>query len=226
MAKAQPGTDQSLHACPDTTRPEPEVLIDWQLPRPPYSLHDRLIGPGATRGELVLQWTAAIAAATVFPLLAVFNEWSWSPFQLIVAGLLALDVAGGVVTNATSTAKRWYHRPQRTVRDHLLFVLLHAHPFLVVWLFGTGEWRFATVGYGYMIIAAIILIVLTPLHLRRPVAFLAVGSGIILSIYGPVPPPHFEWLLPLLYLKVLAGHLLREEPYRPCVRAEPMAGEG
>ena len=31
------------------------------------------------------------------------------------------------------------------------------------------------------------------------------------------PVSGFEWLIPVLYLKIVYGRLVREEPYRPCV---------
>ncbi|MFZ0613588.1 MAG: hypothetical protein WAM73_15220 [Desulfobacterales bacterium] len=50
--------------------------------------------------------------------------------------MLAFDIVGGVTTNATSSAKRWYHRSGQTALNHMGFIALHLlHIFLVAWLF-------------------------------------------------------------------------------------------
>lgn len=200
------------------------AAVDWRLPAGPHGLLARTLGPGATRGELGLQFGSALAAAFALPAAAIWAEWGWSEAQLIVSALLAFDLVGGVVTNATNAGKRWHHRPGRTGWTHMRFVLIHLHPFLVVWLFGSDEWLFATVCYAFVLAAAGVILI-TPLHLRRPVAMLAFLLALLLAIYGPGAPENTEWFFPIFAMKLLVAYAVREEPYRPSPEALPVSQE-
>lgn len=97
---------------------------------------DRFIGPGATPAELILQLAPSLCAAISAPLYASTLPVAWSPWQLGLIAILGFDLVGGVLTNATSAAKRWYHRPGQGWRQHLTFVSVHLfHIGLVAILF-------------------------------------------------------------------------------------------
>ena len=40
-------------------------------------------------------------------------------------------------------------------------------------------------------------------------------TAILANLYLIRPVPGFEWLIPALFLKIVYGHIVREEPYRP-----------
>ncbi|NJL92431.1 MAG: hypothetical protein HC915_01280 [Anaerolineae bacterium] len=190
------------------------VPIRWAYPSPQNAL-DRFIGPGATRAEVLLQFLPTLAITLVFLGAAILDGWGWSPLQLGVAGLLTLDLVGGVITNATSSAKRWYHRAGEGKRQHCLFVSIHiAQLTLLMAVFDPGNWTFVLGAYGYLLLAAW-LIVRAPLYLQRPLAGLLLVISFFLSLAVLPVPPHFAWFLPVFYTKLLSSHLLREEPYRP-----------
>jgi len=198
----------------DTPLEPKHANITWDAP-PPQNALDRFVGPGATRAELWLQFVPPVFAMLGLIAVAVVGDWRWTPVQHIVAGVLMLDMVGGVITNATSSGKRWYHRAGQGFRQHLLFVLTHIiQPALVVLVFDPGNWTFVVGSYVYLV-AASVLILLTPLYLRRPLAGLLLVGGLLLSLYILPVPQHFEWFLPVFYIKLLSSHLLREEPYRP-----------
>lgn len=67
---------------------------------------DLFIGPGATQAELWIQLLPAIIAAIAAPLYALTLSHSWTMLQLGLMAFLGLDCVGGVLTNATDTAKR------------------------------------------------------------------------------------------------------------------------
>ena len=194
------------------------MTINWNFPAPRPGLPgamDRFIGPGATRAELALQFglptLAAIAAS--FHASYVVSGWSW--LQYAVCFVLAFDTAGGVITNATSTAKRWYHRSGQGFTQHFGMVSLHLfHLFIVAWLYLSLDlsW-FAITGACLLVSAAIVLTV--PQYLQRPVAVTSYACALLLSIYILRQPAGLEWFLPLFYLKLLVSHLPKEEPYRP-----------
>lgn len=197
-------------------RPQTVGLAEPTLrPRPGAAgLWNRLVGPGATRAEsaFVVLWAVLCAVGVVA--YALLANVSWSAPQLAVVALLALDVGGGVAANALNSAKRWFHRHGQGFREHFGFVLVHLHPFPLALLFPGFGWGTATVVYVYLLIAAIVVL-LVPLYLKRPVAFVLYCGGLVVSAYAVSPPPGLEWFAPFFFLKLLVAHLLPEEAYRP-----------
>ena len=195
------------------------VIINWNY-SPPTNALDRFIGPDTTRAEVALQFIPTLMLTLGLIAIAIVNAWDWTPVQFIVAGILTLDMVGGVITNATSSAKRWYHRAGQGFRQHMLFVLIHiAQLILVMVFFDPGNWAFVLGSYGYLVLASLVIL-LTPLYLQRPLAGLLLVTGFFLSLYVLPVPQHFEWFLPVFYTKLLSSHLLREEPYRPAAEVQ------
>ena len=176
---------------------------------------DRLIGPGATPTEVWLQLLPAIAAAVAATVHAVSLPTAWTGWQLGLIAFLGFDLAGGVITNATSSAKRWYYRPGQGWKQHLAFVAVHLiHVGLVALLLRNGDWLFFGVVSSYLMTAASI-IVSVPLYLQRPVALGLYSLALIGDRYIAVPTAGLEWFLSVFFLKLLVSHLLQETPYRP-----------
>lgn len=194
----------------------PQINWNYPPPRPGWRKEiDTFIGPGVTRAELTLELGVSLVAGLGMLLYAFLQPLGWNGWQIALAVLLAFDLAGGVVTNATSTAKRWYHRPGQRLRDHVIFIAVHGvHLALVAWAFRAGDWAWAVGWYAFLMFASL-LILLIPLYLRRPVAFSMFGLGLLLALYLDTPVPGLEWFIPVFLLKLLLSHLLREEPYRP-----------
>jgi hypothetical protein len=176
---------------------------------------DRLIGPGATPAELVLQLVPPVGAAIAAPFYASTLSIDWSFWQLGLIAILGFDLVGGVLTNATAAAKRWYHRPAQGWRQHMGFVCVHfIHIGLVALLLRGGDGLFFAGVSSYLLLAAG-LILASPLYLQRPVALGLYGLALLGDRYLFVPTPGLEWFLPLLFLKLLVSHLLKETTYRP-----------
>ncbi len=196
------------------------VFVNWAYPAPKDAF-DRFIGPGATRAEIALQLIPPCVIAAGLLAAALINDWGWSAVQMVIAGVLALDLVGGAITNATGAAKRWYHREGQGFRQHMVFILIHIlQPALVVIFFDAGNWLFLLGSFGYLVVASL-LILLTPLYLQRPLAALLLIVGFLIALYILPAPTGFEWFLPTYYVKLLISHLLREEPYRPAEEAQP-----
>jgi len=189
-------------AWPEVPAPRRGLAGEW----------DRFIGPGATRSELALILGSALVAATAVAAYALWQDLAWTSIQMAAAVLLALDLVGGVVANATTAAKRWYHRPGQGFRQHFTFVAVHIYPFLVAWLFRDGDWAFGFVIYGFLLLAAL-LILAAPLYLQRPVAMALALVGLALGLMVFPPTPGMAWFVPVLCLKLLVSHLLKEWPY-------------
>ncbi|GAB6091672.1 hypothetical protein [Spirochaeta dissipatitropha] len=192
--------------------------IRWKLPpkrRGVAGKLDSFIGPGATKAELRIQFGGAIIAAAGAGFYAAVMRPDWGPLYLIVVGLLALDLMGGVITNATSAAKRWYHRAELGLRAHLTFAAVHLlHIVLVAWLFMNGSFVFFFQASGLLVIS-ILLVQFSPLYMQRPIAFSCYSVALLFFIYGPSAVVGLEWFVPFFYLKVVMSHAVREEPYRP-----------
>ncbi|NOI22884.1 hypothetical protein [Vibrio mediterranei] len=194
------------------------MKIDWQVPDARSGFMgkiDRLIGPGATVAEKRLQLYIPFLAgfAVVFYSVLVPLNWSWE--QMLVAGLLTIDIVGGIITNATSSAKRWFHREGEGFKQHMTFIAIHfVQLTLFSWMFLDMNPVWVLMVGGYMMLACV-WILRTPLYLQRPVALCFYALSILLSLYVFETPRGLEWFLPLFYLKLLISHILREEPYRP-----------
>lgn len=195
--------------------------IQWTPPKPRSGIlgaWDRFVGPGATAREEAVQVIGTLALSAILGLLlyAQRDSLNWTVLQIIVIALFVFDIAGGIVTNATSAAKRWYHRPgNQGVRAHMPFIMVHGvHLFVIAALFREMDWAYFGVNYGYLLLAAL-LILATSLYLQRPVSLTLFCVGLLIGVYIFEPVAGLEWFLPFFYLKLLVSHLPKEAPFTP-----------
>lgn len=175
---------------------------------------DKFIGPGATKAEILLQFVPAVLFGLAVVFYAYENKLGWQWYQYLAGGLLGLDIMGGIITNATSAAKRWYHREGQGFTQHFTFILIHIFQIGIAgWLFYDWNLKFIAYAYGFLVAASLIILSI-PQYLQRPAAMLTTAIGILLAIYAIPMAPGMEWFVPLLYMKLLISHLLKEEPYR------------
>ncbi|MGF1681381.1 hypothetical protein [Photobacterium minamisatsumaniensis] len=176
-------------------------------------------GFGATKAESAI----ANYAALVAPVALYFLSWQdlgWTILQIVVAGLLALDMVGGVLTNSLGSMKRFLHTDQQVkvnwlgklVGSKFTFPLIHFQLFAVPLCFDVA-WSYAFFWYAAMIIA-VILVHYIPLYLQRPIGLLVVMISIMISPAIPAVVG-LEWLAPIFMIKLVLSHGVREEPYRP-----------
>lgn len=196
------------------------MKISWTPPKPRPGLAgtwDKFIGPGATDAELWLQLGGGLALTAVLtlPLISQRNALNWSTGQWLIFLLFAFDLSGGILTNATATAKRWYHRPGQRFIDHFGFVAVHGlHLLLVSWLFRDGDWVFVAVYYGYLLLGTAVIL-RSSLHLKRPIALLIYSGSLLLNSSYILPTTGLGWFIPFFFLKLLVAHLLPEAPFEP-----------
>lgn len=187
-------------------------VINWDLPESKSWL-DKLTGPGATGAEVFIQFFFPFAFAVTIVTISIVKEWNWNFLQMIMAGLLGMDMLGGIITNATSTGKRWFHREEQSFKKHMNFIFIHiVQLILVMLIFDMGNWQFVLISYTYLLVASFI-IGKVHLYLQRPIAMGLGAIGVCLSLYVIPVPIHFEWFLPFFYMKLLISHLLYEESY-------------
>lgn len=193
--------------------------VDWTVPPGP---RDWLFGTGATRAERGVVWATTALAVGVLVLTAP-DDWSWLTWVVVL--LVALDVTGGVAANALGSAKRLYHAPlappvtrlDRVLHDHVAFTALHVHPFVLAAVVPEATWVWAL--WWYLVpLAGVIVVRSVPAYLERPVAL---GFAAVALVAAPIAgtPEGLAWFGPVMVLKLVVAHAVREEPYRPAVRA-------
>lgn len=180
-------------------------------------LIDRFVGPGHTGPDLMVQGFGGLLCTG---LLGWFLATSpagpdWSAWQFALVAVIALDLVGGILTNSTTAAKSWYHRPSPTARrTRLVFVSSHlVHLALVGLLLLDQDWTWLAVS-GALLLAATLLIEFAP----RPVKLVvATGSFAVVLVLGLILAPLPEalaWFPALFYLKLLVCFLIPESSER------------
>lgn len=206
-----PVTDRPLGQGPD----RPDLAIDWRLPAPRPGWRgtvDRFFGPGQTRAEILVQSLGVPVLGALVALVVVSRGVHLQWWAATVLTLFTFDALGGVLTNATGAAKRWYHRPG-TRAERLRFVVLHlGHLALVAAFVLDRQWGWLALNAAILLGFAV-LIEYTPLPVRRPVAMGALVAAVLLNQGMSSLPDGLGWLVPLLYLKLLVSHLVPEAPF-------------
>lgn len=194
------------------------MKINWDLPALRSGFGgsiDKFIGPGATRAEKIIQFCPPLALAIGVVVFGLVHQVGWAFWQYAVIAILAIDMFGGVLTNATSAAKRWYFREGQGFRQHMTFVALHlAQPAVFSWAFLDFNVPWIAGVYSVLLVGSAIILK-SPLYLQRPIAAMLYVVTLFLSLYVFENAAYLEWFLPVLFFKILVSHVLREEPYQP-----------
>lgn len=181
----------------DSGRSEPRSGLDGVV--------DHLLGPNATFNERIL----VLAAAGGLTVATLLTADGWTPTQYVVGIFIAIDLGGGVVANATRSAKTWFHREDRSTLRQLAFVAGHVHPFAISVVFAPIDPLYGGLIYGLVLLAGGIVLWM-PHTLKRPLAFLAVTTLLVLDTVLFSVPDALGWFIPVFGLKLLVGHLIPE----------------
>lgn len=192
--------------------------VDWSVPEPRTGWRgavDRFFGPDQTRAEIWVQLAGGmLLGALVLALTAQHAEqlnlrwWGWA-----VVAVFAVDVIGGVLTNSTGTAKRWYHRPGARA-ERLWFVTFHLiHLCLIAYLVLDADMAWLLLNAVAMLVAAF-AVEFTAVELVRPVATGLTVATVLLNIWLVPMPAGLEWVPLLFYVKLLLAHMTPEAPFR------------
>lgn len=191
--------------------------IDWTY----TGNADPLCGTGATLAERLLAYgmatlfTAIIVVTDLYRDAPIAEGWG-----IALLAFFAFDIVGGAVANMLNSCKRFYHsnlKPgegmgARLAKNPTLFTAIHVHPVIAAYFFGGYVLNAAL---WYLLLQASVAVTLAlPLYLRRAGAtaitvlallgsqsFLPLGAGL-------------EWFIPCLFIKLVLGHAVQEEPYR------------
>jgi len=190
--------------------------IRWEYEGKP----DYINGTGAYTEEKVL----GFFAASLLPVLMVYQlatgHMQWNFIQIAIGLYFALDLGGGLVSNALNSCKRYYDspiKPEETgvagaLKKLPVFIAMHVHPLVVGLLFNDMNWAYAITWYAVFLIS-VLIVHNTPLYLKRAVGKLLTMIAIVASFYLFAPVAGFEWFIPVLFMKIVTGHLIPEEPY-------------
>ena len=181
-----------------------------------------MTGTGSVLSEQLVFWIAGLLGAALMIVLARGGWVLWNWWRTGLAAVIAFDLIGGAAAAALNSSKRFYFSaakqnergPLRLLKTGYYLPLISVHPILVYLIYRSPQ---AWMGFAiYLVVGAIAIGVRkAPLFLARPIAVTAVLTAIVTSFYFIDAPPGFEWMLPVLVIKLVLGHAVREEPYRP-----------
>ena len=183
---------------------------------------DLVAGTEATSVEKLLAWSGGLIGIGITCLFYYKNEFDWTTWQYIVVAIVAYDTIGGAIANSLNSCKRFYHSSVRDfepkyvglAKNHLLFASIHVHTLLISSLFSTASLFYGV--FWYLVLqVSVVAIRNTALYLQRPVSMLIIVAALLINSYVVICPVGFEWLVPILFLKIVYAHAVREEPYRP-----------
>lgn len=194
------------------------VALDWRIPPTPAGPAGalrRFMGPGRTRGENVVELGGHLAGVALL-VAYITNTGGWSgrsPLQIVVLAVMVFDLVGGVLTNATNPAKRWYHRPAAGGgRRRMLFVGSHVVYLVAVpTLLGAGGWGWL-LGNLALLLGSAALVEALPVELKRPTAMGLYLTAVLVNLTWLPLPESLVWLPILLYLKLVVCFLVPEAP--------------
>ncbi len=182
---------------------------------------DPLCGTGATSAERVLAYGMA---ALFTGIILVLNHCQGGPnaegWRIALLAFFAFDIAGGAVANMLNSCKRFYHtslKPgegfeARLAKNPTLFTAIHIHPMVAAYFF-YGSVLNAAIWY-ILLQASVAMILALPLYLRRAGATAVTVLALLASQSFLPLGAGLEWLIPCLFIKMVLGHAVQEEPYR------------
>ncbi|MET9689483.1 hypothetical protein ABZY81_13510 [Streptomyces sp. NPDC006514] len=195
-----------------------DLEIRWEIPPTstgPLGRLERFMGPGKSRSESAVEILGAGGCAV----LLAAGVWSsgihrdWNGLQWVVVVLIGLDLLGGILTNATNSAKRWYHRQDPGARRaRLLFVGAHVLHLAAMGLLVLGGDRGWTLGNTALLLCAAVVVEFAPVHLKRPAAMACYSAAVVVNLFWLPVPVALAWFAPLFFLKLLVCHLVPEAP--------------
>ena len=140
--------------------------------------------------------------------------WQWA-----ILAFFAYDIAGGAVANMLNSCKRLYHSPRKpgegpllgALKDARIFTGIHVHPIIIAATLG-GSLGAALTWYAALQFA-VWATLSTPLYLRRAAAAALTLTAILVhQVWLPLGPG-LDWVIPALFIKMVMGHAVQEEPY-------------
>ncbi len=168
---------------------------------------DKFVGPGASAEENGLGLISALFFGIGFIAFALITKAEWTTSQFIVAGFLAFDIIGGIVTTATLSATRWYFRSEQKGTDHFKFVVTHVFHIALFGALFTNETAFFIAIYSTLLIVGTLIVTDVPSSIKRSVSNLFVFVAILISFIDFGIDSLMLWFVPAIFLKLFSSYL-------------------
>lgn len=176
--------------------------FDKKVSIPSY-LHE-LHGKQASIFDLLVNYTTAIIATLIILYLA--RDLSLATYQFVILGVLALDLAGGVVSNFTEGTNNYYVEKPKM---RYVFIAFHVvQPLLLIWLFPNNLVGIAVVSIYTLISMTVINSIKEHLRQRVYGAFLMV-IGLSISFIIDEIQPIVHLMLILFVVKLILAFAIR-----------------
>jgi hypothetical protein len=166
---------------------------------------DEFVGPGATAAETGGALALGAAGGVAAPLWLRRRAPEAGRVRLGLAALVGSDIGGGVWTNATVAAKRWYAPAGAGPGARVAFAAAHLHPYLVAASDPRRPVRWALALHAAAV-AGTVATALVPRRLALPVAVAAALGGQAAAALAGDTPRGWEWFAPAYLAKLLVGH--------------------
>ena len=171
-------------------------LNEIDIPAALRELH----GTRAPRATLLLTYLAALLCGGLTAWQLLRPELPW--WKAALAGLVFMDIGGGVVANFSASTRRYYREHDKL---RLPFLAAHVlHPLALAALFPTGlpYFLFAML---FTLASALAVNALRDAELQRTLAALLVVAGSVLSFAFPQSLPVLYLFAPLFLTKLVLG---------------------
>jgi hypothetical protein len=173
-----------------------------------------IFGKDAKHSEKLLGLISSLVIPSFLLFLILEEKVHWSSIQILIALEMGLDLGGGMIINMMGSCRNFYHSPilkedpwiVRTLKRPLLFISLHIYPILVYVFFDSTNLIYGFIWYGILLISAL-LILKSPKLIQRPLSILIVLLVIMINSFVITPVYGFVWLIPVLFIKLIVGHL-------------------
>ncbi len=183
--------------------------------------NDPLCGTGATPTERLFAYGMATLFTVIILLVDQHRDVPVADgWRIALLAFFAFDIAGGAVANMLNSCKRFYHarlqpgegRIARLAKNPRLFTAIHVHPIIAAYFF---QGSLLSAAAWYVLLQASVAVVLAlPLYLRRAVATGLTVLALLGNQYLLPLGAGLEWFVPCLFIKMVLGHAVQEEPYR------------
>jgi hypothetical protein len=173
-----------------------------------------IFGKDAKHSEKHLGLISSLVIPSFLLFLILEEKVHWSSIQILVALEMGLDLGGGMIINMMDSCRNFYHSPilkeepwiVRTLKRPFLFTSLHIYPILVYVFFDPTKLVYGFMWYGILLIS-VLLILKSPEFIQRPLSILIVLIAIMINSFVIIPIYGFVWLIPVLFIKLIVGHL-------------------
>ncbi len=166
----------------------------------PKVLHE-LHGKQATIIDLILTYTAGLALCLALVLQGFAQNLSM--LNIVLLGVLGLDIGGGVVANFTKGVKDYY---QANARLRYTFILFHIiQPLVLAFIFPNNLLGILLVAV-YTLLSMLVLNFYREQEFQKPLSALFCVIGFMLILLVNFPNVLITTILSFFIIKLLLGH--------------------